>query len=397
MDEKIKVLSTTSVYHAFNDSSLSVYLIMFPIFKSVFDLSYTQVGLITGGGLLVSLIVQLVIGRIADGKNFLTLLSFGILLTSISLLVISLSYDFLSLFLFIVFIRFATSFFHPIGVGLISRTFKKSKLDWAMGIQSGSADAGAFIATATTLFLVDVIYWQFPLLLWTILGIIGLFIGIALSHNLSENVTTLHTQNKKQTFKEAINEGVTLLKNTKILTPAFMISGASFGVIITYFPLLLVERTSLTLPSIGILIAIWIGIGAIASFFYGRITSYFGRKNVIIFCYLTIGVIGFLLTTLTNILVLIIIIILLGIAVFLTFPALASFISEITNISVEGRTFGIIFTLQLGGGALLLFIGGIFSDFYGIWTPFFLLGTVSIILTIILLIRYRTPYALATS
>jgi MFS family permease len=226
------------------------------------------------------------------------------------------------------------------------------------------------------------------------LGIIGLFIGIALSHNLRESITTVKIHNKKQTFKEAVDEGITLLKNTKILAPAFMISGASFGVTITYLPLLLVERTTLTLPEIGILIAIWIGIGAIASLCYGKITSIAGRKNVIIFCYLTIGIIGFLLTVITNVLILIGMMILLGITVFITFPALASFISEITHQSVEGRTFGIIFTLQLGGGTALLFFGGIVSDLFGIWMPFFILGTLSIMLTIILLIRYKKPYAM---
>jgi MFS family permease len=395
MNEKIKILTATSVYHALNDGSLSVVLIMIPIFKLLFALSYTQVGLISGIGLLVSLIVQLVIGRVADGKNFLTLLSLGILITSTALLLLSISYSFISLFIFFVFIRFATSFFHPIGVGLISRTFKLSKLDWAMGIQSGCANVGAFVATATTLFLTEYAYWQFPLFLWTILGICGLFIGVTLSVNLRESLTKVNIHSSKQTFKEAIFEGIILLKSIKILTPAFMISGASFGVIITYLPLLLVERTSLPLPEIGILIAIWIGIGAIVAFFYGTITMKMGRKNVIIFSYLTIGIIGFFITIVINIIHFLILIVFLGVAVFLTFPALASFISEVTHHTVEGRTFGIIFTLQLGGGTMLLFLGGIASDLFGIWIPFLLLGTLSILYTSLLLIIYKTPYAVA--
>jgi FSR family fosmidomycin resistance protein-like MFS transporter len=368
---------------------------MIPIFKTLFTLSYTQVGLITGVGLFVSLVVQLVVGRIADGKNFLTLLSLGILLTSSGLLLLSISFDFLSLFIFIVFIRFATSFFHPIGVGLISRTFKLSKLDWAMGIQSGCANVGAFVATATTLFLTEYAYWQFPLFLWTILGICGLFIGITLSVNLRESLTKVKIHTSKQSFKEAVFEGITLLKSIKILAPAFMISGASFGVIITYLPLLLVERTTLTLPEIGILIAIWIGIGAIVAFFYGTITIKMGRKNIIIFSYLTIGIIGFFITIITNIFLLLCLIVFLGVAVFLTFPALASFISEVTHQTVEGKTFGLIFTLQLGGGTMLLFIGGIVSDLFGIWMPFLLLGILSILYTTLLLILYTTPYAVA--
>ena len=76
------------------------------------------------------------------------------------------------------------------------------------------------------------------------------------------------------------------------------------------------------------------------------------------------------------------------------YPTLFSFISEITHESIEGRTFGIIFTLQLGGGTTLLFIGGILSDLIGIWMPFFLLGIISLILSVFLILYYNKPYAI---
>jgi MFS family permease len=79
---------------------------------------------------------------------------------------------------------------------------------------------------------------------------------------------------------------------------------------------------------------------------------------------------GILLSIIINIGLLLLIILFLGIAVFITYPALASFVSEITDENVEGKTFGIIFTLQLGGGTLLLTIGGIFGDLFGIWSSF---------------------------
>jgi hypothetical protein len=83
-----------------------------------------------------------------------------------------------------------------------------------------------------------------------------------------------------------------------------------------------------------------------------------------------------------------------GTAVFLMFPALFSFVSEVTHETVEGKTFGIIFTLQLGGGTVLLFLGGILSDIFGIWIPFLLLGSISMIIAIILIIFYRKPYVI---
>ena len=80
-----------------------------------------------------------------------------------------------------------------------------------------------------------------------------------------------------------------------------------------------------------------------------------------------------------------------GIAVFITFPAIISFISEITHESVEGKTFGTIFTLQIIGSTIFLFFGGFLSDVFGIWIPFILLGVSSLVFSILLLIFKNRP------
>ncbi len=392
MKEKISVLITTSLYHAINDGAISVIPILFPLFKDIFNLNYTQVGFISGGGLLITLFAQLMIGRKADGKNSKTLLSTGIVMMGASLLLLTQSVDFISLLFFILLIRLSASFFHPIGVGWISRTFKKERLDWAMGIQSGFADVGAFIALSTTLFISSLTSWQVPLYIWAVAAIVGVLIATFISRNLDESITTVKHKNKKQKTLEEINDAYLLLKNIKILIPAFAISGAAWGVTITYLPLFLQEKTTLSLSLIGLLVAFLIGIGSIVSFFYGKIIDYVGRKNVVIFSYLTIGIMDIAIAFTNSIYVFIFILILLGISIFLSYPALFSFISEITQENVEGKNFGVIFTLQLGGGTILLIIGGALSDAIGVSIPFILLGSISLLFSLILLVLYKKPF-----
>lgn len=394
MNEKIRILSTVSSYHALNDGSVAIIAILFPIFKTIFNLSYTQIGIITGGGLLINIIAQLIIGRISDGKNSRTMLSLGILLISISIFLLTKAQGFYSLILLMFFIRFSSSFFHPIGVGWVSRIFKKHKLDWAMGIQSGFADIGAFIAISTTLYISEITSWDYPLYIWSIGGTIVLLTGIALTRNIKEEYLIVKKISKRQTVREAINESALFLKKIKLLVPAFILSGSCWGVVVTYLPLLLTERTGLSLASIGLVVSIWIGIGSISSLYYGKICKSFGRKNVIYLSYLTIGITSVLLSYFTNIAIIILIMILLGIAVFITFPALASFVSEITHESIEGKTFGTIFTLQLGGSTLYLFLGGFLSDIFGIWIPFMLLGVTTLLFSGILLLYRKKPFIL---
>ncbi len=391
MNEKNKILSTVGLYHALNDGTVAAIPILFPIFKLIFNLSYTQIGIITGGSLIIHIFSQLLLGRFSDGKNSRTLLSFGILLTSISMLLFTQANGFYSLILIMFLLRISESFFHPIGIGWISRIFKKHKLDWAMGIQSGLADIGAFIAISTTLFISEITNWRYPLYIWSIAGAIVLLMGTAITSNIKEEFLFVNKISKRQTVKEAIEESIVFLKKIKLIIPAYIISGSSWGIIITYLPLYLVETTDISLTAIGLIVSIWIGIGSISSMLYGRICSKFGRNNVLFISYFTVGVTSILITYFTNISLIILIITLMGITVFITFPAIITFISEITHESVEGKTFGTIFTLQIMGSTIFLFFGGLFSDVFGIWIPFILLGISSLVFSIIFLIFKKRP------
>jgi len=394
MKDKYSILSTVSLYHALNDGAISVVPLLFPIFKDLYNLSYTQIGLITSISLFIHLIVQLYIGRFSDGKNFRTMLSLGILLISVSLFVLVETKDFFTLLLFLIFLRIAVSFFHPIGIGWVSRTFKKERLDWAMGIQSGSADLGAFVALLTTLYLTNIKGWQFPLYIWSFAAALVVLAGIFITRNIDENLLIVKKAPKKQKISEKISDSVFLLKKIKFLIPAFMISGSAWGIIVTYLPLFLDEKTSLSLEYIGFLAAVWVGIGCMTSFSYSKIKSYLGRKNVIILSYFVIGVSCLFLSVTINVFVILLIMVLLGFSVFLTYPALSSFISEVTDESSEGGTFGIVFTLQLGGGTILLFLGGFLSDIYGIWIPFVILGVPSLLLSMLLLFYRKSEFAI---
>ncbi len=110
---------------------------------------------------------------------------------------------------------------------------------------------------------------------------------------------------------------------------------------------------------------------------------------MIIFSYVTIGLMAVSLSLFTNALILLIIIVLLGIATFLSYPALFSFISEITNENIEGKIFGYIFTIALAGGTIILFLSGVTSDLWGIWTPFTILGFLSFISAFLLIVKRK--------
>jgi FSR family fosmidomycin resistance protein-like MFS transporter len=399
MQEKHQILLTVSLFHALDDGAISVIPLLFPIFKDLFALSYTQIGILTGGGLLITLLTQLVIGRIADKRNFRTLLSTGILVLGVSMLFVSQSTDFLTLLLFIFLLRFGAGFFHPVGVGWISKVFKRDKVDGAMGIQSGFGDLGAFLAVLTTLYIAEYTGWRYPLYLWAIVCVAGLLIGMYLTHRIPFTILAKKKFNHVESAKELYADAVSFMKRMKLLLPAFIVSGASWGIIITFLPLFLVaKQPDLSLASIGLIIALWIGLGSIISFLYGRIQRVLGRRTLLLFAYTTLGISGVLLAFFSNIYIILGVVVLIGISVFLTYPTLFSCVSQGTHETAEGKTFGFVFTFQLGGGTFLLFISGVCADIWGIWTPFLLIGSLSLLVALILvitstkqIISYFTP------
>jgi len=385
MNEKNKILSTVSIYHALNDGIICVVPLLFPIFKVLFNLNYTQVGFITGTGLLVTLFGQLAIGRVADRKNFRIFLSVGVLLMCVSMLLLTQAEGFLTLLFLMLFLRFSASFFHPVGIGWISRTFKKDRLDWAMGIQSGFGDLGAFFAVFTTLYIADLSGWKIPLYIWCIIGVLLLILGLFITSDVDSNFNKNNDKQVKQNLREALDEAWKVFRNVKILLPAFILSGVAWSIFINYFPLFLSEQTSLSLTYIGLLTTLWIGVGVIVSFSYSRIQDFFGRRKVIFFAYFLMGVSGLLLAMSINIFLIASAVFLLGVSTFLTYPALFCFTSTVTDETMESKTFGYIFTVQLIGGTLIMFISGALSDIFGIWIPFAILGVFGLFVTVFLL------------
>ena len=122
-------------------------------------------------------------------------------------------------------------------------------------------------------------------------------------------------------------------------------------------------------------IAMWILAGSIAAFYFGRLSARFGRYRTLLVAYLSLTgaslavatlPIEFALPALWT----------LGSALFVTYPATFSFISEASHARLQGAAFGIIFGFQLGGGAAGVLLAGFLAGAFGAnpSAPFFLVA-----------------------
>src|SRR5207247_6689150 len=112
-------------------------------------------------------------------------------------------------------------------------------------------------------------------------------------------------------------------------------------------------------------VALWILGGSVAAFFFGRVSRRFGRYRALVTSYAALTVAGLVGALADNLWVVLVVFWSLGSALFLTYPALFSFVAESSHRQLQGAAFGLIFAFQLLGGAVGLLLAGLLADSFG--------------------------------
>jgi MFS family permease len=275
--------------------------------------------------------------------------------------------------------RVGASVYHPVGISWVGKHYK-DELDDAMGTQSAFGDAGVILAFASSGFLGVHLGWQVPFLVWGGLALAMAPVGYALTGGLG-------TRAPPRAAKP--NSWGTILRRVALWIVPLSIGGAAYVITISYGNSFLVDRLGFTTDLADLVIALWIGAGVVAATLFGRISRLLGRFRALSWAFLLIALSGFVISLAPPPVVLIPTFVLFGVALFITYPALFAFISESTDVEIEGATFGVVFGFQLVGGALMGYLAGILADALGIHTPFLLL--VALGLGTFVLLAVATP------
>jgi len=373
MNRDRKLLWVISYHHACNDGALMALVALLPILISEMDLTYSEIGLL-GFGLLVTVAVQLAVGRLSDRMFSRYMLELGAALMAISFVLIPLVSDFVGLFAAVMAMRVGASFYHPIGIGWISKEYAGPFLDTAMGIQSGIGNFGVIVAMASSGFLGEQLGWQMPCLLWAGLNVAAVIIGLTLTGDYEPRPAQ-----RAKTFGTPLR--TTFLKIGVLSLP--IAAGGAFYQVTSYFgPINLTEMHGWTAGNADLMFAVWISVGTVTSYYFGRLSSALGRQFLLRAGYGVSCVACLLLAFASSWWAISLILIAFGATLFLTYPALFALVTESTTESERGGAFGILFGFQLGGGAVVVYLCGLLSDILDdpsqSFLVMFVLGAVSV-------------------
>jgi len=160
---------------------------------------------------------------------------------------------------------------------------------------------------------------------------------------------------------ERIDSRVTLRK-IGLLSIPIMTGGALYQVTSYFGPLNLTKNGDWSASGADATLALWIAIGTVTSYYFGAICARFGRRELLKAAYIVSCACALLLAVLSQWYLVMPVLIVYGALLFITYPALFAYVTEATNEKERGTAFGILFGLQLGGGAATVYVCGTIAD-----------------------------------
>jgi len=377
---KTRILLSASLFHALTDAASVITPMVFPILLAQNFLidNYSQIGILSNLGLLVSFLVQFLVVRISFRSEYRTLMILSGLGICLSMAITPFARSFGMLLVFFLLLRISASFYHPIVIAWISKSRAGSgrELDDAMGIQSGSGNLGVGLAYLTVGFLAQHWGWKTPLYVWAVLGLVLAGLGSWALRGVSSRSEERPSLRPADWWRSLVG--------IKRFVPGFFFGGAGWSVTVYYAPSLLHNKFGIPMLQTGIFLALWIGLGTVTGYGYGIWSRRCGRKAVFMTSLAgaaaALLLLGFAPTQSLAVAGLL----LFGGFLLMTYPSLHTFVGSTVPASGQTMAFSWVSNVQLISGAIVSLVSGIVSDLVGIAFPFIFTG----ILTIAVLLFY---------
>ncbi len=274
------ILFIISFSHFINDLLQAVIPSVYPLFKEKFDLSFTQIGLITLTYQLTASILQPFVGMYTDKKSKPFSLMIGMGFTLVGLFFVSIASSFAYLLLAVSSIGIGSSIFHPES-SRVAHLASGEKKGLAQSIFQLGGNAGSAVGPLLAALIV-IPYGQFYIIWFCLIALIGIFtlykIAIWYRNHLDEQrqkstnsrgIIAHHLSKKRVVFSLII-----LL--VLIFSKYFYM--ASFT---SYYTFFLISKFHVSIQESQIYLFVFLGAVAVGTLFGGPLGDKFGRKYVI--------------------------------------------------------------------------------------------------------------------
>ena len=312
------------------------------------------------------------VGHYSEGRDPGTLLAIGISIVTVSVISFVFATGFLSLLASVILLRLGSSFFHPVGISTISKSYGGPRLQKSMGFQSAFGNIGVLLVFLISAPLYLAVGWRATFIvfaIWTLADVVLTLTFLRGGYSGASDDPQTPSSSKPQT-KRTIPLFFVL---------AAFISGGSYAVILNFANIFLGTRAHVDVSQANLIVSAFIAFASLGAIATGGWTRFVPTNVLLAISYIVASgsIAAFtllsgdaILTTITLLAA--------GFSISATYPLtyteLSRYLGSIGQQS--GRSFGVLSSGQTIGASILGLASGYVSQFLGLDVSF---GSVAIL------------------
>jgi len=271
------ILVALSLSHLLNDTLQSLIAAVYPLLRDSYDLTFSQIGLITLAFQITASLLQPIVGFYTDRRPLPFSLAIGMGVTLTGLLLLSRADNFHAILIAAALVGVGSAVFHP-EASRIARLASGGRHGFAQSLFQVGGNGGSALGPLLAAFIVAP--WGQHSLAWfsiaavaamILLFRVGLWYRAHLAERLSKKITVAVSPVSPR--RAAISVGILLCL---IFSKYFYLASLS-----SYYTLYLIDHFHVSVPAAQLRLFVFLGAVAAGTFFGGPIGDRIGFKAVI--------------------------------------------------------------------------------------------------------------------
>ena len=350
------ILIAISVSHLLNDLIQSLVPSIYPILKSSYDLSFSQIGLITMTWQMTASILQPLVGMATDRRARPFSLPVGMGFTLSGLLVVSVATNFPLILLGVALIGIGSSIFHPES-SRVARMASGGQHGMAQSLFQVGGNIGSAIGPLLAAFIIlpggqGAVAW------FALIALAGILILSRVSFWYRETRRVASAQGAKPVIAKFT--GPIVARSLIILAVLVFSKFLYMASLSSFYTFYLIDTFGVSVRDAQLYLFVFLGAVAAGTIAGGPIGDRFGRRTVIWFSIL--GALPFtLLLPYANLGWTVALTVIIGLVLSSAFPAIVVYAQELVPQKV-GAVSGLFFGFAFGMGGLGAALLGVLAD-----------------------------------